>query len=192
MNDYSSCLFHFLATRKHFFKDVRYNVYVFNDFMVMGEVRLNHSSHIFRDNSIRNQSTESYSVSTYKSSLYKIQTWKNALSWSHLLLSIVIDIKRWSPIMKVFWSILILIQRDRFKEVICNKVTFFKIADFYDPQYIIGKGSSARVLLVQKLYESNKYAVKSIDKAYLFKSENGMVQIEFWINRKPFSLRSRS
>jgi calcium-dependent protein kinase len=60
------------------------------------------------------------------------------------------------------------------KDLIGNKVTFFKIADFYDPQYIIGKGSSARVLLVQKLYDSTKFAVKSIDKSYLFKSENGM------------------
>lgn len=68
-----------------------------------------------------------------------------------------------------------MINYSRFKELISNRVTFYKIADFYDPQYIIGKGSSARVLLVQKLYESTKYAVKSIDKTYLFKSENGMV-----------------
>ena len=65
----------------------------------------------------------------------------------------------------------------RMKLLISNKVTFFKIADFYDPQYIIGKGSSARVLLVQKLSDSEKYAVKSIEKSYLFKSDNGLVMI---------------
>lgn len=63
------------------------------------------------------------------------------------------------------------------KNILSGQVTFFKIADFYEPQYIIGKGSSARVLLVQKLHSEEKYAVKSIDKAYLFKSENGMVEI---------------
>ena len=34
------------------------------------------------------------------------------------------------------------------KSILANKVTFYKIADFYDPLYIIGKGSSAKVLLV--------------------------------------------
>lgn len=76
------------------------------------------------------------------------------------------------------------------KNKISNKVTFFKIADFYDPQSVIGKGSSARVLLVQKLFDNEKFAVKSIDKAYLFKSDTGLVIIILRVGS--FSVRGKN
>lgn len=53
------------------------------------------------------------------------------------------------------------------KKLIVNKVTFHKIADFYSPLYILGKGSSARVLMIKEICGNNKYAAKAIDKAYI-------------------------
>ena len=38
MTDYSTHLYHFVGVRKHFFKDVRYNIYIFENFILMGEV----------------------------------------------------------------------------------------------------------------------------------------------------------
>ncbi|CAD8168581.1 unnamed protein product [Paramecium octaurelia] len=61
------------------------------------------------------------------------------------------------------------------RQQIKNKVTFFKIADFYEAQYNLGKGSSAKVIQIKEIgSESALFAAKAIDKNYLQKSLFGM------------------
>ncbi|CAD8156356.1 unnamed protein product [Paramecium octaurelia] len=63
----------------------------------------------------------------------------------------------------------------KIRELIKNKVTFSKISDFYEAQYHLGKGSSAKVIQIKEIgAESAKLAAKAIDKNYLQKSQFGM------------------
>ncbi|CAK77614.1 unnamed protein product (macronuclear) [Paramecium tetraurelia] len=61
------------------------------------------------------------------------------------------------------------------RQQIKNKVTFVKISDFYEAQYNLGKGSSAKVIQIKEIgSESTLLAAKAIDKHYLQKSQFGM------------------
>ncbi|CAD8160585.1 unnamed protein product [Paramecium pentaurelia] len=63
----------------------------------------------------------------------------------------------------------------KLREHLKNKVTFSKISDFYEAQYNLGKGSSAKVIQIKEIgAESVMLAAKAIDKNYLQKSEFGM------------------
>lgn len=37
-----------------------------------------------------------------------------------------------------------------------NRVTFYKIADFYEAQYNLGKGSSAKVIQIKELNQEKR------------------------------------
>ncbi|CAD8179946.1 unnamed protein product [Paramecium octaurelia] len=152
--DYSNVLFECILVRKHFISDVKYYCYILNGYMLMSRKVKDSSPKYVLPLQLANQ--VGWIVERKdKNILFKAITIKYMEKYKDF-------VGRSSELQKL-------------KEHLSNKVTFYKIADFYEAQYNLGKGSSAKVIQIKELgNEQSKLAAKAIDKSYLQKSESGM------------------
>ncbi|CAD8085967.1 unnamed protein product [Paramecium sonneborni] len=152
--DYSNVLFECIMVRKHFISDVKYYCYVLNDYLLMSRKAKDCSPKYVLPLQLTNQVGWIIERKD-KKILFKAFTIKYMEKYKDFIGSS-------SDLQKL-------------KEHLRNKVTFYKIADFYEAQYNLGKGSSAKVIQIKDLgNEQSKLAAKAIDKSYLSKSESGM------------------
>ncbi|CAD8074072.1 unnamed protein product [Paramecium sonneborni] len=152
--DYSKIKYECIVVRKHFISDVKYYCYVLNDYLLMSR-------------KVKDQNPK------YVLELQLTQQigWITEQKDNKLLL-IGFMIKYQNKLKDFIGKTE---ELQKLREQIKNKVTFNKIADFYEAQYNLGKGSSAKVIQIKEIgKESAKLAAKAIDKNYLQKSEFGM------------------
>ncbi|CAD8137743.1 unnamed protein product [Paramecium pentaurelia] len=148
--DYTEAKFKFLGIRKHFFKDVTYNITVFDEIVIMGitadcqnpkyRIKLSLDTKINWELSKNKQELECFEF-----------PYQNKKKVVHAQAKDLL----------------------RFKELLAGKVLFEGIGDLYQPLYQVGKGSSAKVYSARNVLDKGVYAVKAIEKSFLKLSENG-------------------
>ncbi|CAD8172639.1 unnamed protein product [Paramecium octaurelia] len=152
--DYSNVLFECIMVRKHFISDVKYYCYVLSDHLLMSRKAKDPAPKYVLPLQLTNQvgwvvERKDKKIQFKAFTIKYMEKYKDFVGSSNDL--------------------------QKLKEHLRNKVTFYKIADFYEAQYNLGKGSSAKVIQIKELgNEQSKLAAKAIDKSYLQKSESGM------------------
>ncbi|CAD8101392.1 unnamed protein product [Paramecium sonneborni] len=150
--EYKDAKFKFIGYRKHFFRDKKYYISVFQDYFTMGSV----------------QNTQSPKYKIYFQLSIKINWVLKKQKDGVYLQSFVFPYNNYFKTLCADHQDLV-----RFKEILGLKVTFEGIGDIYIPLLQIGKGSSAKVYSAQNVINSKVYAIKAIEKSFLNQTEKG-------------------
>ncbi|CAD8072470.1 unnamed protein product [Paramecium sonneborni] len=144
--DYSQVRFSFIGTRKHIFKDKKYYINVFDDFLLMGI--------------IPNSQNPKYAIKFSINIKFRWSLKKTKNGW--IIESFCFPYKKSAK--AIFGN-----NEDlqKFKEFINLKVTFENINEIYQQLQQIGKGSSGKVFSAIHTIEQQIYAIKSVKKKQL-------------------------
>ncbi|KAM3135439.1 hypothetical protein pb186bvf_012458 [Paramecium bursaria] len=167
---YSDCNFQFVAERRHIIQNVKYFGYVFKDFLILAS-------------KAQDQDPKYVIPLTLLTSIGWSIERRDGLILRSFTIKYIDKFKEFHSNDQTLKSL---------KQSLSNKVTYYRIADFYEAQYNLGKGSSAKVIQIKDVNGQQKYAAKAIDKQYLNRSEQGMesfiseVQIMSKLQKGPF------
>ncbi|CAD8202786.1 unnamed protein product [Paramecium pentaurelia] len=148
--------FSFIGIRKHFWKEVFYNIQLYQDSIEMTEIK---------------SKSPKYILPLKLSTVLEItgQVSKNNKNFS----GFQFNYKDSTKIMNCRSQDIAI-----FMDMISNQVTFLNITMFYQAIEIIGRGSSSSVSIVIDTFSQEQFAVKSINKQYLLKNDKLKILFE--------------
>ncbi|CAD8103813.1 unnamed protein product [Paramecium primaurelia] len=148
--------FSFIGIRKHFWKEVFYNIQLYQDSIEMTEIK---------------SKSPKYILPLKLSTVLEItgQVSKNNKNFS----GFQFNYKDSTKLMNCRSQDIAI-----FMDIISNQVTFLNITMFYQAIEIIGRGSSSSVSIVIDTFSSEQFAVKSINKQYLLKNDKLKILFE--------------
>ncbi|CAD8209424.1 unnamed protein product [Paramecium octaurelia] len=146
----------FVGIRKHFWKEVFYNIQLYQDSIEMTEIK---------------SKSPKYILPLKLSTVIEItgQVSKNNRNFS----GFQFKYKDTNKLMNCRSSDIAILM-----DMVSNQITFLNITMFYQAIEIIGRGSSSSVSVLIDTYSQEQFAVKSIDKEYLQKNDKLQILFE--------------
>ncbi|CAD8128105.1 unnamed protein product [Paramecium sonneborni] len=148
--------FSFIGVRKHFWKEVFYNIQLFEDTIEMTEIKSKSPKYILPlrlSTVIEITGQVSKNNRNYSGFQFKYKDSTKLMNCRSQDIAILID-------------------------MVSNQITFLNITMFYQAIEIIGRGSSSSVSVLIDTFSQEQYAVKSIGKEYLLKNDKLKILFE--------------